>query len=598
VPFVHEVIFNHLLNCPRLQRLLELLLNSSPVKIEAFLKSKCDKSRSASEFLWKYYLHHGRPICASDVLLRLSESSGVDTNLAERIQCLDMARQAAQRALPQSKDTVDKLSIQLDVASRVQTPLSQELGFIASDKKVAARWRSVAEQRLAELQNLQSLQSLYQIAVDFGLFHIVLVITNLSSSIQEQTISSANWVSTFFPPGCSPYSPSEMQGNSQPRQHGIFPLLMVRRCSTFFAHQGRPATMLPEAKDAHPDDFSLRAMQLLEEMGPLTKAPSTMWDVRCIGTLLEYCNCLWLKSLEPRVVAAPAPEVTNLEPPSKDSLRRAWVALKALPGRPFQYLPANVVQFYGDMITHLPQWLKDLRGMLPSDDVGCRPSLSEDDVRLHLCKVITTVIHEWSLRAEIVRGDERALADFLNVWSLSKGLLDSIASGQPPAYAPGQSSNVDAALAEEARRVEAQAHRVCPQLAASSPSRLEKPPEAAESSAAAERRLEGPSTSSSSPRTAARPEQMASSSSSSTLPPSALEQAPAQMPQGSSLFSRSFLSPLPLNRAQLSLAAPAMDRAQTFERQLPTQHLFPSEPSPQSASPPPLPPPSDAPTLG
>merc|ERR1711988_922443 len=105
---MHEVILDYLLSNPRLQRLLDALLDTCPTKIEAFLKDKCDKSRLASEFLWKYYNKHGRPSCASHVLLRLAEWSGADASLAERVRYLDMARQAAQRAIPSSKDSVDR----------------------------------------------------------------------------------------------------------------------------------------------------------------------------------------------------------------------------------------------------------------------------------------------------------------------------------------------------------------------------------------------------------------------------------------------------------------------------------------------------------
>lgn len=570
VPFAHEVILNHLLNSPRLQRLLETMLDSSPVKIETFLKDRCDQNRLASEFLWKYYLRHGRASSASEVLLQLSEWAGSDASLAERVHCLDMARQAAQRSLPQSKETVDKLSIQLDVAVRVQVPLCQELSFIAADMRVATRWQTAAERRRVELQRLLGLQDLYQVAVDFGLFHLVLVITNLSSSIQEQVISSSNWVSTFFPPATSPYSPSELlSGSCKPRQHGIFPLLMLRRCATFFA-QNDSAPMLPEAAAAHPDDFSLRASRLLEELGSLTKVPSTMWDVRCVGTLLEYCNCLWLKSVESLPATAKPSEtpgeaeMTDPDSPSSECAMRAWVALKVLPGRPFTYLPANVVKFYADMLTHLSVWLVDLWGMLPADEVGSRPTLSETDVRRHLCKVIVTVIHDWTRRVELARGDELALADFRSVWPLARGLLDNIASGRAPAH-----TTVEESLADEARRVEVRAGKLCGvveepaldknSLALPIPAR----PESGSSGLFSSSFLSPPPLPPPSTEPAAVAAPSFGKSGSPSRPP-ALE-APAARPEGGGggggLFSHSFLSP--------SAAPPASTEAPSFGKSAP-----------------------------
>merc|ERR1711871_1258866 len=104
---------------------------------------------------------------------------------------------------------------------------------------------------------------------------------------------------------------------------------MMRRCATFFPQRESPE-MLPEGSNV--DDFRLRTKRLLEELASLTKAPSTMWDIRCVGTLLEYCNCLWLKAQDRSRAAVGAEPTAELEAagddlPSSERMSEAWVAL-------------------------------------------------------------------------------------------------------------------------------------------------------------------------------------------------------------------------------------------------------------------------------
>jgi len=458
VPPVHGIILDHLLANKRLHCVLEILLDKYVTDIEIFLKSRCDKNRAAGEVLWKYHLRHGRFSAASSVLQRLAEWPSQDCSLQDRVQYLDLARQAAHRALPQSKDMLDKLSLLRDIAIRVQVPLHQELRLIASDGRVAAKWQRLAAQRAEQLQQLCTLQALYQIAKDFGLFHIVLVVSDLSSSTQEQEITSANWINTFFPPTFMPYAPSEMRALPAMQPHGIFPLLLVRRCATFFA-QGESASMLPEVGEVCTEDFRLRASRLLQELATVLKVPGTTWDVRIIATLLEYCNCLWLKSVEADDAAPPlAPPLpppaepptasadeaassadaapSAARPPGREAEQtpdrhrssRAFVALQILSQQPFNLGPENVVKLYVDMLAHLTAWLRDLQALMPADPTGYRPAVGEDDVYIHLSMVIVFFLSDWLLQVEQSGDRTLAAANFKLAWPAARSLLAGIQS--------------------------------------------------------------------------------------------------------------------------------------------------------------------------
>jgi len=247
--------------------------------------------------------------------------------------------------------------------------------------------------------------------------------------------------------------------------HGIFPLLFMRRCATFYP-QNDSASMLPDATDVDPEDFRVRTSRLLEELRGLTQVPSTLWNVRVVGTLLEYCNCLWLKSFEAAssppsmelVASSPVSAAAPLEVPSTECRRRAWVALEVLPGQPFHFAAANVVNFYSEMLTYSSTWLKDVQGMLPPDEFGCRLNLCEEDVRSHLSKVLLTVLRCWVVRVESARSDECAFIELRQAWPLIEGVLKSImtASADQASRALGQEN-----LGEEARCVHAHVSRLC-----------------------------------------------------------------------------------------------------------------------------------------
>lgn len=387
VSFVHAAVLEHLLASPQLRPVLEALLDgysSGAVRgaeggiVEAFLQARCGESGPAGEMLWKHRLRQGRPREAAEVLLRLAERKDSSCSLAERVRILDQSRQAASRALPGSKDLVERVTAQLDVAARVQLPLLRELQLLANDGRVSTRWHEVAEQRRLKLEEkLLSLQDLYHLAVDFGLYHLVLIIADLSSSIQEQEIGSSTWVSMLLPPQGTPYSQSELQAALPVRQLSMFPLLMVRRSAAFLL-QGNQPQLLPEASTARQEDLKLRVVRLISELNEALKPGSQLWDHRCVATLLEYCNCLWHKSVGSEEVAAGralaspqaplgrpvlagAAEAASSQRGDADALRPglAWVALEVLTKKPFHLPLSGVVKFYAAMISHTSSWAKD-----------------------------------------------------------------------------------------------------------------------------------------------------------------------------------------------------------------------------------------------
>jgi len=396
------------------------------------------------------------------VLLHLAEWDSPDCSLQDRIYYLVQAKQAAARALPHSQEVVDKLELQVDVANRVQTLLHHELQIIAGDDRVSEQWRSSAKQRFDDFQKLQSLQTLYHTAVDFGLYHIVLVVADFSPAIQEQSAISAHWVSTFFPPVESPYS--ELGCNLAFSPHSRFPLLCLRRCASFFVTSDATSSQFLDA--GHPEFFQRRTKILLGELETVIRAPSPVWDVRTITTVIEFCNCLWLVSIE-RSGAKPTTAVkeqvcdkcggtdslvealamASLGPAAPASMPeqvaeavrracahersadlRAWVALRLLPGRPFHFTTASVVAFYAEMLSHLPDWSRDLQGIINANLSVTQADgwVSEDDLYVHLAEVVLVFLSSWLEEVEKSAVDSQQAADFRGAWPTSQGVLGAL----------------------------------------------------------------------------------------------------------------------------------------------------------------------------
>ncbi|CAE7213038.1 Sds, partial [Symbiodinium natans] len=82
-------------------------------------------------------------------------------------------------------ELLDQSVARLDTAARVQLPLQREMDLLILDKRVSERWRASARQKRQSLEDgIWKLQDLYQLAVDFSFYHLVLIIADLSSTIQ------------------------------------------------------------------------------------------------------------------------------------------------------------------------------------------------------------------------------------------------------------------------------------------------------------------------------------------------------------------------------------------------------------------------------
>jgi len=442
--------------------------------VEVFLKEKCRKVPEAGNFLSKYYLAHGRPTCASNVFQQLAERQDPDIDLLQRTVYLDRALQAAGFALPHSKDHVEELRTKLDIAARVQMPLLRELELLASgggnNPVVSRSWREAARRQLASFQQLLRLQDLLQAAVDFSLFHIVLVVMDLTSSAQQKEKVAQAWVSLFFPPVPSPYSLSEIVNpDGQPLEHKLFPLLTVRPAAAFFMrNESGPVCR------AQPPNFHLRASRLLQELGASTQPARLVWDEHTVVTLLEYCNCLWHMVCAPQEVDTSEGPLTSAEatavedhhsreevapqPHAEGSSERAWVALEVLVRRPFNYAHSNVLKFYGDVLKHVPNWLPDLQKLLPPDPAGSRPVVTVDDVRTHVSTVILAMLDTWATQVDACT-DDRAASEFRGASLCIESVLGEIKSHLQDLQGADPSANVQWLLTE-VKRLEGVSQRI------------------------------------------------------------------------------------------------------------------------------------------
>jgi len=323
-PPVHAAIFEHLLESPRLRCQLEALIGTPVADVLGFLTQRCRTHRLAGDILWKHYMQQGKPAVASEVLVQLSQITDEECTLQDRVRYLDLAKKTASQVTPSTPSkVVENLTHQLEIAALVQVPLFQELQLIVDDERLGERWREAAQKQRHELRKLVGLEALYRAAKDFGLFHIMLVATDLSAGLQEQKPPSADWVSAFFPPMLSAYSPSEMTTPPSLRVHGVFPLFTVRRGVTFFAGVDEAPRLLPKVSQASATDFQVRAMRFVDELASTTQTKGALLDPRLVCTLLEYCTCLWFRAFEVTeetdVAVAHTPE-TAFQPSTQDNI--------------------------------------------------------------------------------------------------------------------------------------------------------------------------------------------------------------------------------------------------------------------------------------
>lgn len=444
LPFVHAVVIDGLIQCPRLHGILEdLLLVATEVDAEAFLRARCATSPVAGDCLWRLYKQRGQDSLAAGVLLQLVERPDVDYGLPQRLDYLRLAldhaiaaAQAPEHGVAMAK-AAETLQIRADVASRVQVPLRAELQLLARDVRIPVDIRELATRRAEDLQILQGLEELYRVALEFSLFHLVLMVLDVYGAELGQEAVASVWAGLVFGSEASPYSPSRLVAQHRvPMAHGCFPLLAIRENVPFFAKSGITGTASSGSESA--GDFLLqdRIESLLAELRCLTGPASVIWDVRCLVALFEYAACLWSRALPSASSAAsslPARRSSSGQhaPVGLDA-SCAWVALRVLPEAPFKFTLPEVVAFYAEMLVHLPTWARDLRAMLPPGAPGATStrapavtavSLDEEDLRLHLSEVVLCALSQWVEQAEEGEGAE-ALAEFRAAWlRTADGLL-------------------------------------------------------------------------------------------------------------------------------------------------------------------------------
>lgn len=409
VSIVHGIILEFLLVSPQLRPVIQGILDGRGAGaangverrvVEAFLASRCLSNPFAGELLWKHRLQQGQPREAAEVLLCLAERRDANCKLPERVQYITQARQVASRALPSSQSLVERISAQLNAAARVQLPLQSEMHLLSNDERVALQWREAAERHRQLLDDkLFCLQELYQLAIQFGLYHLVLIIADLSSSIQELDIGSGTWISLFFPPQDMPYSPTELVVPIPVKSHGLFPLLMVRRCASIFIQDDEPR-LLPSPTLAHPEDLKLRVKQLVAELLEALQKGSSLWDVCCVATLLEFSSCLWCKALGEAFVEGP--------------FDRSWLALEVLSQKPFNMSPSGLLKFYAAMLANSASWVKDLRSKIPA--YSSRPWPSNEDLCAHLAEATLGILSAWIAQVKCSRDDHKTL-EFSTAWT-------------------------------------------------------------------------------------------------------------------------------------------------------------------------------------
>eukprot|EP00913_Durusdinium_trenchii_P001574 g1458.t1 len=320
---------------------------------------------------------------------------------------------ASRRALPGSKDLLERLSAQLDVAARVQLPLQREMDLLILDpqpdprlRHVSERWRSRAKEERKKLDEaLSKLQDTRPSA-------------DLSSSTQDLDAGFGAWLRSFFPLQDRPGQLQRSGHCPATRSHSLFPLLLVRRAHLFL-QRSDPPQLQPVTEGSpkegraglfqRPDsagwrsfsvrlalrslgdlgsfgadrltvqqraptlqDFEVRAIQLMAEMSEALRSGSHVWNARAVGTLLEFCSCLWRK-VQATQVPVPSPS--------------EWVAMEVLAKKPFQMPLAGLLRFYGAVLAQLTSWASDLRSKLPG-----HLQLSNQELALHLSQVALSLV--------------------------------------------------------------------------------------------------------------------------------------------------------------------------------------------------------------
>lgn len=391
-PVIHSMVVDHLLSTPRLHGLLDVMVsNSNAVAWAEILQLRANKSRMAAELLWRYHQQRGhvRPEWAQ--LQRLVETTQF-YSLKDRIRYLRLSQERKSGA-----DERNTLALRLSSAEKLQLPLFHELQEVASETSHEER-RMAAKKCCHDLNQLQSIRELFEVAGDFGLGHLQLAIAGFSGAKMAHDVVATLWVSLLFPRTESLYS--EKQAPSSPRE--LFPLLMLRPHQEFFLSKQEVAPAKPIARP-EPKLLRWRMLTFLRELREVAPDNHTLWEARCVGTLLEFSNCLWLQNCSPEAPQSPGfgreGDASAGSPLINETC--LWVATEVLSQEPFNMSLADLVTFYAEMISNLHVWHKQLQEIVPAY-LRAKPWLwpSEEDVHLHLSQVATVVLAGWLREAE------------------------------------------------------------------------------------------------------------------------------------------------------------------------------------------------------
>lgn len=423
-PVFHHITFDHLLSTPRLHALLEAVLNTNAADVKAILQRRSASSRTASELLWRYFQRQGHDRPAWAQLQRLVEAPEQFYNLKDRIRYLHLAQE--QRKSVSSASLQEELALRLGAAEKLQQPLLKELLVLAGNEKQDARWRDAARKRSSELQHLRSARELYEVAGEFGFWHLQLGIAGFSGVNMAHDVATTLWAGFLFPAD-GPYN-SHSDEVASPKL--LFPLLMRRPHTCFFASKQEEM----DERQLKPSLLRDRVLAFLQELKEVAPTSHQLWHVRGIATLLEFSSCLWLNALQK------VGQTTELQEKGGDGAagsslideNRLWVALEVLMQKPFSFSLPDLITFYAEMIAQLDAWHTDLQETSAYSQARRWAWPTEEDVHLHLSHVAIVLLASWLREAErtcesISESCAEAESEFVRVWRRSAdGLLSGL----------------------------------------------------------------------------------------------------------------------------------------------------------------------------
>ncbi|CAE7580561.1 NUP155 [Symbiodinium sp. KB8] len=423
-PVFHHITFDHLLSTPRLHALLEAVLNTNAADVKAILQRRSASSRTASELLWRYFQRQGHDRPAWVQLQRLVEAPEQFYNLKDRIRYLHLAQE--QRKSVSSASLQEELALRLGAAEKLQQPLLKELLVLAGNEKQDARWRDAARKRSSELQHLRSARELYEVAGEFGFWHLQLGIAGFSGVNMAHDVATTLWAGFLFPAD-GPYN-SHSDEVASPKL--LFPLLMRRPHTCFFASKQEEM----DERQLKPSLLRDRVLAFLQELKEVAPTSHQLWHVRGIATLLEFSSCLWLNALQK------VGQTTELQEKGGDGAagsslideNRLWVALEVLMQKPFSFSLPDLITFYAEMIAQLDAWHTDLQETSAYSQARRWAWPTEEDVHLHLSHVAIVLLASWLREAErtcesISESCAEAESEFVRVWRRSAdGLLSGL----------------------------------------------------------------------------------------------------------------------------------------------------------------------------